>query len=189
MSHERLSSAVCWYLVHEPTCGWSGSPADLTWSLPGSAAGQQCSSLSSCVSSQDPLLQTPHLKDSLGILGPAHTLARRHNEAKMAFDEEDFCWMSWSADVMTTKHQWQPTKKKKMKTNLCNPDKWGDLWWISQSTCTTWSSFGGWLLWFFFLVVFRGRERTTVQPQFSTKKKIPRQYIWMYASFFKWTGS
>lgn len=53
-----------------------------------------------------------------------------------------FCRMSWSADVMTTKHQWQPTKKK-TKTKLSTPDKWGDLWWLSRLTCTTCISFGG----------------------------------------------
>lgn len=39
------------------TCGWSVSPGDWTSSLLGSASGQRCSSLSSCVSSPDPLLE------------------------------------------------------------------------------------------------------------------------------------
>lgn len=46
-----MDNSIC-----APTCGWSVSPVDWTWSLLGSAASRRCSSPSSCVSSQGPLL-------------------------------------------------------------------------------------------------------------------------------------
>lgn len=54
-----------------PTCDWSASPVDWTWFLPGSDAGRRCSSLSSCVVSRGPLLET-HILYSL-CLHDSHT--------------------------------------------------------------------------------------------------------------------
>lgn len=170
MSHERLSSAVGWYHVHEPTCGWSGSPADWTWSLPGSAAGQQCSSLSSCVSSRDPLLQTPHLKDSPQILGPAcnshgDTMKRNRHLTKRIF-----CRMSWSAEAMTTKHQWQPTEKRWKQNDplLTNGKTYDDS--ASRPAPHAVLFWGGW----------GGNQPTTI---FNKKEGLQAA---LYAYFFKW---
>lgn len=47
-----------------------------------------------------------------------HTRTGDTMKTKQAFDDEDFCRISWSADVMTAKHQWQRTRKRLNKLIL-----------------------------------------------------------------------
>lgn len=120
-----------------PTCGWSVSPVDWTWFLPGSAAGQRCFSPSSYVLPQDPLLGTHILKDLLTCLDHTHTHTQRLHthkhtiqKATRTSDIQHFIVCHWKSDQPAWLHGPKP-----------HVDNLEAIQWICLSGCTTHSSF------------------------------------------------
>lgn len=100
-----MDSSVCW-----PTCGWSVSPVDWTWYLPGFAAGQQCSSLSSYASSQDPLLLRHILFDLLKSSKPTYRSNTQRKRESGRLTSRDFIGCQgkeWWAVTTTGSQCWQ----------------------------------------------------------------------------------